>query len=323
VKTIAHGASRQVTGIPTGNHRFRYTVTDNCGNTTVQECAFRVVDLIEPTAICNNQLNISLGGNGQARVFATDINEGSNDNCGAVLIKVRRQPQAGSTAPIAENTPWSDFVDFSCADAATSATPNRRVRVELRVWDDANRNGVAGDAGDLFSTCWLDVLVEDKVRPVCYAPHAMTVSCDALPANFTATDTVMLAQLFNGTNPPSATDNCSATVRELTPIVNLHDCGWGTIRRRFQATDSSGNTSVNTCEQVSYDRRKPQLLDQVPERLLRELRRSNDRWCRIRGGGLRSACGKHAGRHAERLGHGVLQDPAHVPRHQLVRVQRR
>jgi hypothetical protein len=250
VKTIAHGASRQVTGIPTGNHRFRYTVTDNCGNTTVQECAFRVVDLIEPTAICNNQLNISLGGNGQARVFAADINEGSNDNCGAILIKVRRQPQAGSTAPIAENTPWSDFVDFSCADAATSATPNRRVRVELRVWDDANRNGVAGDAGDLFSTCWLDVLVEDKVRPVCYAPHAMTVSCDALPANFTATDTVMLAQLFNGTNPPSATDNCSATVRELTPIVNLHDCGWGTIRRRFQATDSSGNTSVNTCEQV-------------------------------------------------------------------------
>jgi len=260
VKTIPQGANRNVTGIPVGNHSFRYTVTDNCGNVTTIVCPFQVRDQIEPAAICDNQLNISVGGTGFARVYATDINEGSNDNCGPVLIKVRRQPAAGSVAPIAENTPWADFVDFGCGDIATPAAPSRRVRVELRVWDDANRSGVAGDAGDNFSTCWLDVLVEDKVRPFCYAPHPVSIACDQLPGNFNPQDTVQLAQLFNGSNPPSAVDNCSAYVIEQTPIVNLHDCGWGTITRRFIARDQSymgtpaqnpnPNQSTNTCQQV-------------------------------------------------------------------------
>jgi hypothetical protein len=54
------------------------------------ECPFRVLDLIEPNAVCDDQLNVSLNGEGVARVYAVDINEGSNDNCGIVSIQVRR-----------------------------------------------------------------------------------------------------------------------------------------------------------------------------------------------------------------------------------------
>jgi hypothetical protein len=132
---------------------------------------------------------------------------------------------------------WGTHVDFSCCDAAGA---NSRVRIEVEATDAAGNRNVS----------WLDVLVEDKIRPVCYAPHAMSVFCDELPANFTATDTVQLAQLFNGSTPASAQDNCTAYVRELTPVVNLHDCGWGTITRNFQAVDGSGNTSTNACRQV-------------------------------------------------------------------------
>jgi hypothetical protein len=32
--------------------------------------------------------------------------------------------------------------------------------------------------------------------------------------------------------------------------VNLHDCGWGTIIRRFRAVDAFGNISANQCQQV-------------------------------------------------------------------------
>jgi hypothetical protein len=235
VKTILPGANRNVTGIPVGNHRFRYTVTDNCGNVTTIECPFRVLDQIEPNAVCDDQLNISIGGQGFSRVYASDINEGSNDNCGPVTIEVRRAVGCASTA--APFTPWADYIDFSCCDAVGS---NGRVRIELRVTDGSGNQNI----------CWLDVLVEDKIRPFCYAPHNTSINCDELPYDFDPRDTVQLALLFNGTNPPSATDNCTAYVRELAPTVNLHDCGWGTIVRNFQAVDQAGNTSTNACRQT-------------------------------------------------------------------------
>jgi hypothetical protein len=44
-----------------------------------------VEDQIDPAAICNDQLNVTVGGGGYGRVFAHDVNEGSWDGCGLVL----------------------------------------------------------------------------------------------------------------------------------------------------------------------------------------------------------------------------------------------
>ncbi|HRK82676.1 MAG TPA: GEVED domain-containing protein [Saprospiraceae bacterium] len=236
VKTVGIAESRFVTGIPVGNHRFRYTVTDACGNVSTIECPFRVLDLIEPNAVCDDQLNISIGGQGFTRVHVSDINEGSNDNCGLVTMEVRRAVECASTT--GSFTPWGEYVDFTCCDAI--GVDGGRVRIELRVTDGSGNQ----------NTCWLDVLVQDKIRPFCYAPHNTSINCDELPYDFNPRDTAQLAQLFNGANPPSATDNCTAYVRELVPTVNLHDCGWGTIVRNFQAVDQAGNTSTNACRQT-------------------------------------------------------------------------
>ncbi|MBX2926221.1 MAG: hypothetical protein KF852_00170 [Saprospiraceae bacterium] len=233
VAAIQPGAARFVTGIPVGNHRLRYTVTDECGNTRVIECPFRVIDLIEPTAICNDQLNVSLNGGGVARVYALDMDEGSNDNCGIASIEVRRQlTRDESCQEIAPTfSAWGDYVDFSCCDAG------ELIRVELRVTDvNGNEN-----------ICWQYILVEDKIRPFCAAPHAMSVDCDALPYDFEPTNINQLQTLF-GT--ATAQDNCTAIAEELPPIVNLHDCGWGTIIRRFRAVDGFGNVSTNQCTQT-------------------------------------------------------------------------
>jgi hypothetical protein len=50
-----------------GNHRLPLPVTDNCGNVSTIECPFIVLDLIEPNAVCDDQLNVSLNGEGRGQ----------------------------------------------------------------------------------------------------------------------------------------------------------------------------------------------------------------------------------------------------------------
>ncbi|MCO6487529.1 MAG: DUF11 domain-containing protein [Phaeodactylibacter sp.] len=233
--TILPGAPRFVSGIPVGCHRFRYKVTDDCNNFTLLECNFCVVDDVEPTAVCNDSLNISIGGQGVGRVYATDVNEGSTDNCGIDSLLVRRRfdvdpVTCDSVVPYYSD--WAPYVDFFCCDV------NQTVTVELLVIDvHGNEN-----------TCWLTALVEDKVRPVCYAPNDITVSCSSLPANFDPYDTSQLQALFGAA---TATDGCGGAIAvEQPPAVNLDQCGAGTVIRTFQGVDLAGNLSLSACTQV-------------------------------------------------------------------------
>ena len=233
--SIGPNEPRQVNGIPVGCYRFRYKVTDDCNNYTVIECDFCVVDNIEPTAICNDDLHISLGGQGVARVFAESIDEGSWDNCGVDTLLVRRLIEYDLTTcePVTPYySDWAGYVDFSCCDAGLLVT------IELKVVD------VYGNE----NTCWLNALVEDKVKPYCLAPPSVSISCPDVPDGLDPMDTGDLQALFG---VATATDDCGvATVEELPPVVNIGTCGDGTIVRYFRATDEAGNISQNTCQQL-------------------------------------------------------------------------
>ena len=233
MRTIAWNApNRLVSGIASGDYYFRYTVEDDCGNSTTMYCPFEVRDEIEPTAICNSGLTISIGGEGVARVYAADVDEGSNDNCGISLIEVRRNLFDPINYTCGDSySEWGPYVDFFCCDAGETVT------IELRVTD------LSGNT----NTCWLEVVPEEKARPYCYAPQNVEVDCGEVPYGFEATDTLQLQQLFGAA---TAEDNCSSVmVRELAPVVDL-DCGAGTIIRRFQAVDAFGNLSLNLCQQT-------------------------------------------------------------------------
>ncbi len=231
----SEAVNRFVGGIPVGCHRFRYTVTDECGNVTVAECDFCVEDQTAPVAVCGDDFNISLGGNGIAQITAEDVDEGSWDNCGEIAsLEVRRLYQfdpesCTSVAPYYSE--WGPAIAFSCCDLDTTIT------IELRVTDAVGNRDV----------CWLEVSVEDKIRPTCHAPAAATITCSELPYNFDAQNLAQLQSLFG---EASATDNCGAEWQEITPTVNLDDCGFGTIIRRFRAVDGSGNVSINSCQQI-------------------------------------------------------------------------
>ncbi|MCB0555640.1 MAG: DUF11 domain-containing protein, partial [Phaeodactylibacter sp.] len=233
--SIDPGEPRFVSGIPVGCHRFRYKVTDDCNNFTVLECDFCVVDDIEPTAVCNDDLHISLGGGGFARVFATDVNEGSTDNCAIDTFLVRRliNYDLSTCEPVAPYySDWAAYADFTCCDAGLTVT------IELKVIDIYGNENI----------CWLDVLIEDKIRPNCVAPPNVSISCPDVPDGLDPTDINDLQALFG---EATATDDCGvATVEELPPTANLGTCGDGSIVRRFRATDEAGNQSQNTCQQV-------------------------------------------------------------------------
>ncbi|MCB0633434.1 MAG: tandem-95 repeat protein, partial [Lewinella sp.] len=286
VAAILPGQTRYVSGIPLGCHFIRYTVTDDCGNKTVQYCPFYVEDQIEPIAVCDDDLHVSIGGQGLARVYAYDIDEGSSDNCGPIRIEVRRRILAGADYGCLDMfdydgdgevigdevnegraygvagtekyyfTPWLDYVDFTCCDMSEN------VRIEMRVWDDRNGDGHPGntiekyfcsenaprDVTDNANVCWLDVLIEDKLPAYCVPPLPAYIDCDELPFDFDPDNSEQMSELFG---EASGTDNCPGyTVTELAPNKEgLDDCGYGVLIRRFEVADGKGLTSTNKCEQ--------------------------------------------------------------------------
>ncbi|MEL6832920.1 MAG: hypothetical protein AAFP77_08000 [Bacteroidota bacterium] len=108
-----------VVSAPIGEHILILCAVDACGNETCEEYDLVVTDEIEPTAVCNDELNVSIGGGdvangveGIARVFAVDFDEGSNDNCSEVTLEVRRNFWRNGTCDASANrfSPWGDLV---------------------------------------------------------------------------------------------------------------------------------------------------------------------------------------------------------------------
>ncbi len=310
---VATGIPTQLVGpIPAGSHRLRYTATDACGNVSRVTVAMQVTDQVAPTAVINDGLNISVNGElvynstinvaGMARIQAADIDEGSDDNCSAVRTEVRRRVDGGASYDCLEAfdynqngqtlndevrlstqagapdgvpgqsfyyTPWQGFIDATCCDVAGT------IRIEMRVWDDANGNGVYGrwydnedanddgladvDLGDNSNMSWLDVLVEDKLNPVCQAPFHITTTCAAIPVGFpsnlstawTQNPTLTRQRMEDAFGLATGIDNCVvAQINELAPLDQRDDCGFGMITRRFQVVDGEGLVSLNNCRQV-------------------------------------------------------------------------
>ena len=235
IATIADGEDRIVEGLAIGNYVLRYTITDNCDSEKIQECTLQVLDKEYPTAICIGDLNVSIGSQGGARLLANQIDFGSYDNCGIASIEVRRKSMIDPVTCESLDEPimseWGEFVEFTCCDANTYVT------VELLVTDiSGNQN-----------TCWLDVLVEDKIKPIVFGLEDMAVDCDELPSDFDPRDSTHLVNWFGEAR---VFDNCNAEAIEMDPILDISDCGSGTITRRFKAVDQIGNESVEVFEQV-------------------------------------------------------------------------
>ena len=256
-----------LTGLDLGDHTIRYLARDACNKLSNCGYTLTVEDQIAPTASCDDQLVVSLGGGdianglyGEARILASDIDEGSNDNCSAVTLAVRRNYWLDGTCDESADrwSPWAGYIDFYCCDI------NQEVSIELRATD------IFGNE----NTCWMVITPEDKLNPYCYAPEDVTLTCNDLPLSFPGDIQLAYEEDFTATSismnaifgSASGTDNCAVdTIVERTPNIQVNDCGWGTITRRFEAWqlrpegDANGNgaidinevyRSTNSCSQV-------------------------------------------------------------------------
>lgn len=221
VATLNDGDDREVAGLAAGDYLVRYSGTHPDETVEDQDCRIRVADLDNPTAVCKRTLGISVSGNGEFILLFGAVDQGSYDNCGIVERSLRR---LGDSL-------WVPAVAYFCQDVGTLHT------VQLRVVDAAGNENF----------CETSVTVRDNTLPYCTGLDDLVVTCSDLPDEFDAYDTLRLREAFGS---PDVVDNCSATARELAPIVDGDNCSPNAITRRFRALDQNGNFSAGVFTQT-------------------------------------------------------------------------
>ena len=255
-----------------------YKVSDNCGNIQEVKVTLIIVDDVPPVMICDQITKVSLTSNGLAQLPATVPDDGSYDNCGIDHYEIRRMtdnPACGvqgnttfdssddngdgaveagdghsnaywgnnlsyknSSNPTLRDRYWNydvvdqgKYVTFCCDDITTGTTNSHTV--VLRAYD------VYGN----FSECMVDVLVEDKQGPQCFAPADVTVDCYEFDPTYwpygDATGADNCSFEITGPVVSGSVNSCTSTFDENG--IN-HP-----IKRTWTVTDGAGATK--TCTQ--------------------------------------------------------------------------
>ncbi|MBR9921610.1 MAG: T9SS type A sorting domain-containing protein [Bacteroidetes bacterium] len=220
---IIYGASTSFGGsgfgpflnIPVGQYSVTYTAEDECGNMAMCNVDLNVVDDVQPTAICDEFTVAAINSLGEAVVPAQNLDDGSYDNCAAIVFTASRDD--GAT--------FAPFVTFDCDDVGMS------IDVILRVTEATNANS--------FNDCQVVVNVMDNVAPVLICPDTETVDCFE--------DTGDLSEF----GYPVVIDNCpNEYILTADSTYNIDNCGEGYIIRNFSVVDGSGNT--DNCTQTIF-----------------------------------------------------------------------
>jgi len=233
--------------MPTGLARVKYIVTDDCGNATEKLIYVKVIDNLEPQAICDKHTTISLNDEGKGYLGKITFDDGSYDNCTDITMRVRRMTSSCDPS----DTHWGEGVHFCCDDVSLTEP----VMVQLEVTDE---NGFK-------NSCMAQVFVQDKQSPEIVCPSNGEVSCKFDYSDLSVFGTVRTSeedvQKIYVNDPEHggnhiyfgkdgyATDNCSVIIEELPAKVNINNCGTGIIQRSFRAQDNFGNKS-NICKQI-------------------------------------------------------------------------
>lgn len=201
-----------------GEYVFTIDAKDECGFAIAKK-TFRVLvrDNLNPQILALSQLTVRLDNNGIARVSATLLNNGSSDNCEYLNFEIKRKTNCRYPA----DTLYKPYIDFYCCDAGKSH------QVQLKVSDNAGN----------FSEQTVNIIVDDNMKPTCYAPIDVSLSCDKLDMN----NLYLLGE-------PALWDNCSIKDTFYSVQQNTNNCGTGTITRKWVIADASGNR--DSCSQI-------------------------------------------------------------------------
>ncbi len=119
------------------------TALDGSGNSSQCLVDITIEDKTSPIAICEAQVNVSLGADGTATITPDVIDAGSYDECGPVTLAI-------------------DQSTFDCGDIL-----NDSLIVILTVTDQSGNT----------NQCWTQIVVEDKLAPTVTCPPDITLEC--------------------------------------------------------------------------------------------------------------------------------------------------
>lgn len=236
-----------------GAYRVAYVLRDDCGNTSeVCNVYFNIVDQTNPTAVCTDELIVSLA-NGDLEIRAEDIGSGSFDACGLDTLLIRRTICGSATDYPTEINEfvanklgngidangWSSSITIGCCDLNTS------IRVQVLVIDK----------GGNFNKCWLTISPENQPQSACRDLPDAVGFCDNFATNYIGESTDVngnrtfdedewqpieekLIDIINNQfgNPACNTNNtvCINSSIEQEYQLIRETCGVQNMRRRFR-----------------------------------------------------------------------------------------
>ena len=253
-------------GVPKGICEVTLAAVDCCGNIGYDTIMLEVKDFTPPTIVSTQNIIVSLTSSGDdwdgtAKLGVESIDNGSHDNCSpVVLMELRREVDACDiigndtySDKIPENCdPWYDnddhdygqYVKFCCNDLtqfdSLSNTAFGIVKVWIRVWDDANMDGIYGSYNfvdlpgnehdyceilDNYNELWINVRVEDKAPISLICPPDITIPCSWDDDDLSITGVAI------------ASGTCDHPTTDYVDWPNVH-CGEGTILREWSVPGS-------------------------------------------------------------------------------------
>lgn len=236
-----------------GIYRIAYVLRDDCGNNSeVCNVYFRIADQTLPTAICSDELIVSLA-YGSLMITAEDISDGSFDACGIDTLLIRRTLCGSSTEYDAtindyvaqqfgtdlDANGWNSAIEIGCCDMNTA------IKVQLLIIDK----------GGNHNRCWLTISPENQPQSVCRdLPDAMG-TCDDFETNYIGESTDLndnkafddnewqpvQESLLDALNSQFGSPACDATstvclnsnIEQEYQLIK-EACGVQTMKRRFK-----------------------------------------------------------------------------------------
>ena len=207
---------------PVGVNTVTHKVVDPSGNTV--QCSFHVTvtDNQAPIVLTQN-ITVQLNASGTASISASQINNGSTDNCGIATYAL-------------------DDYDFSCADIKSLLNTNNTVTVTLTVTD------IHGNSDSKTAI----VTVEDKVKPVVKTKD-ITVQLDATGHVSIVPDDINNGSSDNCTIASYALNIDDFSCADIKGLLNTSN----TVTVTLTVTDIHGNSDSKTAVVTVEDKIKP------------------------------------------------------------------
>jgi len=244
-------AAEDLTKLDSDSFRISWIAEDACHDQKEVDIITQDVfiqDVTKPSAVCTDKITVSIGTDAIKMNYKA-FDGGSFDACGIQKYEVSRDE---------EN--WGEYVTFDCQDVHDTSI------VYLRVTDNkGNQN-----------TCWMNVVVEDKIAPICSVLEDKTGTCDAQHAEVFGPSTdsnkdgkmsddewddmteAQVAYYNANYDAPNCSDNagtCQELIIQQQYQLIPWPCGMLDIKRRVRAIDwmGEGNKSNWVEQNIKID----------------------------------------------------------------------